>query len=94
MWHEEQLCGLASGRISPSKAVRLDWIERFPGDNPLRGHVIPTALTCADAYRILIGSSELRLYDVADHLIPVYREFGFQLVPQSGNAQVMRRIEK
>lgn len=92
VWRGGTLCGLASGKLTNSKAVRLDWIEGRPGGHPLKGDIIPIVLTCADAYRIEIGSKELRLYRVIEDLIPVYEEFGFELVSEDQRVHVMRKV--
>lgn len=94
IWHQDMVCGLASGKLTNSKAVRLDYIEGRPGSHPLRGDVIPIVLTCADAYRIEIGSKELRLYRVIDELVPVYEQFGFELDSDDQRVHVMRRVTR
>ena len=92
IWHKGMLCGLASGKVTDSKAVRIDWIEGHPENHPLKGDIIPIVLTCADAYRIEIGSKELRLYRVIPPLIPLYEEFGFELATEDSKVHVMRRV--
>jgi len=94
IWHNDELCGLASGKLTGSKALRLDYLEGRPGGHPLKGQIIPLVLTCADAYRILTGSKELKLYDVWEPLVPVYKDHGFELAPESGRVHVMRRKTK
>lgn len=92
VWHGNNLCGLASGRLTASRAVRVDYIEGYPEQHALKGIIIPAVLTCAEAYRIVIGARELKLYDVHPPLIPVYGKFGFELLSEDGKVHVMRKI--
>jgi hypothetical protein len=93
IWLGETLCGLASGQLTRN-AVRLDYIERFPGENPLKGRTIPIALTVIDAYAGLTDRTELRINDVESRLIPIYERFGFELAPERGRVHVMVRKRK
>lgn len=90
VWLGDTLCGLASGQLT-KHAVRLDYIERFPGNNPLKGRVVPIALTVIDAYATLTDRTELRINDVAEVMIPFYEQFGFELAPTHGRVHVMHR---
>jgi hypothetical protein len=90
IWLGGSLCGLASGQLT-KRAVRLDYIERLPGENPLKGRAIPIALTVIDAYAELTGRSELRVNDVSSELISIYGRFGFELAPKQGRVHVMHR---
>lgn len=91
IWYGETLCGLASGKLTNSKVVRIDYVEGSPNPHPLKGKIIPIVLTCGEAYRILVGSKELRLYRVIQPLIPVYEKYGFELAPEYDRVHVMRR---
>lgn len=94
VWQDGVLCGLASGKLTGSKVLRVDYLEGSPANHPLKGRIIPIVLTCADAYRIYIGAKELKLYDVWEPLIPVYQRFGFELAPEGQRVHVMRRVTK
>ena len=90
IWLADTLCGLAAGQLT-KRAVRLEFIERLPGDNPLKGAVIPIVLTVMDNYAHLTDREELRLNDVATGLIPKYERFGFKLVSGRQGVHVMQR---
>ena len=90
IWHEDMLCGLASGELT-ANAVRLDFVEAFPGTNPLKGSIIPIALTVCDAYANLTDREHLRVAGVSEDLVSIYERFGFEVESKRGNVHVMRR---
>jgi hypothetical protein len=92
IWYRDVLCGLAMGRAQTGKFVSLGLAEGNPNPaHPLKGKVIPIALTVAELYRIEIGARELRLYEADPALIPLYRSLGFELAPELGGPHHMRR---
>jgi hypothetical protein len=67
-------------------------VEGHPDhDHPLRGEVLPIVLTVLEFYRIRLNARELRLYNVAEPLIPLYESFGFILAPELGHPHHMRK---
>ena len=92
IWHDEVLCGLCLGRAKRGRFVALNFAEANPDPgHPLKGMVIPIALTVAEAYRLQLGAPELRLYDCDPALILRYQSFGFELAPDLGGSHDMRR---
>jgi hypothetical protein len=92
IWHGDFLCGFASGALT-GNSVRLDFVEAFPGRNPLKGRIIPIALTVCDAYADLCGREQLRITGVTEELVPIYERFGFEVESERRNVHVMRRKE-
>lgn len=90
VWRDGTLCGLASGELTKN-AVRLDFVEGLPSQNPLKGAVVPIVLTVMNAYAHLTGRQYLRLNEVSPGLIDVYTRFGFELASAHGRVHVMQR---
>ena len=52
--------------------------------HPLRGQVIPAALTALLGYATVLGRTEMRLVEPLVQLIPIYEARGFLLVEPRG----------
>jgi hypothetical protein len=86
IWYNRALCGLSLGRPSfRGTRVRLDFVERVPGENPLAGRVVPVALTAYEIYARLIGASQVRIMDPLRGLVDYYSSFNYVYVEGSGS---------
>lgn len=86
------LCGLALGRCSPgAQYASIEYVEAAPGDHPLKGRVIPAALSALAIYAEVIEKTEIRLIEPTEALIPIYEQYGFALESPPGQRQYMSR---
>jgi hypothetical protein len=88
IWYNNALCGLSLGRPTYSGAkVRLDFIERTPGQNPLTGRVTPISVTAFEVYARLIDASEVRIMFPEQALIEYYSSLKYVYVKGSGTTK-------
>ena len=81
IWHNNSICGLSLGRPSyHGTRVRLDFIERVPGSNPLKGRVTPIAVTAYEVYARLIEASQVRIMSPAQELVSYYSSLNYVYV--------------
>ena len=81
IWADGTLCGLCAGMASKNAShVAIRFLERFHGDNPVRGFVMPIAVAYAEAYAIVLGRRELKIRNPTEGATPSYEELGFRLV--------------
>lgn len=92
LWHSGQLCGMASGRVSPSKVwVSLTYIEGSPDpSHALKKRVVPLALVGADIYASLIQHASnlpdkpsVRILRPLPQSMQWYRQQGYSEVYQA-----------
>ncbi len=84
VWSSNALSGLAIGRTG-SAHCSIEYLEGSPVvGHPLKGQVIPAALTALLAYATVLGRGEMRLVEPLALLVPVYEARGFLLVEQRG----------
>lgn len=92
LWSGDVLCGLAIGRVG-SSYCSVEYLEGSPvAGHPLRGQVIPAALTALLAYAKVLGKAEMRLVEPLDELVPLYEARGFLLVVPKGERRYCVRI--
>lgn len=88
IWHNNTVCGLSLGRPSYNGTrVRLDFIERVLGANPLKGRVTPIAVTAYEVYARLIGASQVRIIKPAEELIMYYSSLNYVFVNGSSTSE-------
>jgi hypothetical protein len=88
MWYGSDLCGLALGQASRSRAggVRhtftLTHVERRPEPPPvpLRGFTVSLAVAVAENYGRALGATRLVLREPDRNLLPYYESVGFTVV--------------
>lgn len=88
MWYGSDLCGLALGQASRSRAggVRhtftLTHVERRPEPPPvpLRGFTMSLAVAVAENYGRALGATRLVLREPDRNLLPNYEIVGFAVV--------------
>ena len=87
IWYGGYLCGLALGRPSYNATrVRLDFIERVPGENnPLKGRVTPISTTAFEVYARLVDAAEVRIMFPDVNLIEYYSSLGYAYVQGTGS---------
>ena len=66
--------------------VTLKFIERFPGNNLMKGLIFPLALEAAEAYAVVIGRQRIRLKNPVAGAIPWYLRHDFTLDKRMGSA--------
>lgn len=83
-WYGNTLASLALGRPSyMGSHLRLDFIEALSENNPLKGRVVPIAISVAELYGTIIGASQLRIIDpIHKNLIDYYTSFGYTYFKQ------------
>jgi hypothetical protein len=81
-WYGSVLAGLALGRPSyMGSHLRLDFVEALPEKNPLKGRIVPIAISVAELYGAIIGASQLRIIDpIHTNLIDYYTSFGYTYI--------------
>lgn len=92
IWYGSDLCGLALGHASRSRAggVRhtftLTCVERRaePPPVPLRGHIVRLAVSTAQRYGERLGASRLALRSPDRNLLPYYESLGFEVASDRG----------
>jgi hypothetical protein len=92
IWYGTDLCGLALGHASRSRAggVRhtftLTFVERRaePPPVPLRGHIVRLAVSTAQSYGAWLGASRLVLRNPDRNLLSFYRLLGFEVAWKHG----------
>ena len=86
IWYGSILCGLTLGRPSYRGTwMRLDFVERRPGINPLQGRIVPISLTAIEAYAELLGAQQVRIMDPFEDVIGYYASFGYTVVRRNGS---------
>ena len=87
------LSGLAIGRTG-SAYCSIEYLEGSPVvGHPLKGQVIPAALTALLAYTTVLGRGEMRLVEPLALLVPIYKARGFSLVePRGERPYCVRRV--
>lgn len=84
VWSGDALCGLALGRTGTAYCS-IEYLEGSPvAGHPLKGQVIPAALTALRAYAAVLGKREMRLLEPLAPLVPAYEARGFSLVEPRG----------
>ncbi len=70
------------GTSSPKEeAVRLDFIERVPGENnPLKGRITPITVTIYEVYARLINAEQVRIISLDEKLIAYYTSLNYTFV--------------
>ena len=92
IWHGEDLCGLAVGQASRSRAGRvrhtlsLSFIERRPEPPPVavRGSVVRLVVSAATEYGKLLGAKRLVLRNPDRNLLSYYAVQGFTIAWEGG----------
>ena len=85
IWYGSMHCGLTLGRPTyRGTKVRLDFVERTPGINPLTRRIVPISITAFEAYARLIDAYEVRIMFPAEGLISYYARFNYVFVQGSG----------
>jgi len=88
VWYNNVLCGLSVGRPSfHGSRVRLDFIERSPGINPLTGRVTPISTTAFEVYARLIDAKQIRIMFPKPALIEYYSSLEYTYIKGSGTDQ-------
>ena len=83
-WSGDTLSGLAIGRTG-SAYCSIEYLEGSPVvGHPLKGQVIPAALTALLGYTKVLSRSEMRLVEPLAPLVPVYEARAFLLVEPRG----------
>ncbi len=92
-WSGDTLFGLAIGRTG-SVYCSIEYLEGSPVvGHPLKGQVIPAALTALLGYTTVLGRSEMRLMEPLAPLVPVYEARGLLLVePRGERPYCVRKI--
>lgn len=57
--------------------MRLDFAERRPGINPLKGKIAAINLTAVEVYARLIDAQEVRIMHPDENLLSYYASFGY-----------------
>ena len=91
VWYGSDLCGLALGQASRSRAdglrhtFTLTFVERRaePPPVPLRGFIIRLTIAVAENYGRVIGATRLVLRNPDRHLVAHYEVLGFKVVQES-----------
>ncbi len=87
LWSGGTLCGLALGRAGNTHCS-MEYLEGSPAiGHPLKGQVIPAALTALAAYAAVLGKAEMRLVEPFEPLLPLYKARGFLLVEPKGESR-------
>ena len=77
-WYHNTLCGLTLGRpTTGGSRMRLDFVERRPGINPLKGKIAAISLTAIEVYARLIDAHEVRIMNPDENLLDYYSSFGY-----------------
>lgn len=77
-WYHNTLCSLSIGRPTYSGSrMRLDFVERRPGINPLKGKIAAINLTAIEVYARLIDAQEVRIMHPDENLLDYYASFGY-----------------
>lgn len=80
IWHNNQLAGLALGKVSAGKlVVRVSYVEGAPAHTPLTGYVFPIVDAYLEQYAVALGVDEIALQDPLEEVVPYYQEFGYEL---------------
>lgn len=93
IWYGSDLCGLAIGYASRSRAARvrhtitLTFAERRPEPPavPLRGYIVSIAAAAARAYGLALGARRLRLRNPDRRLLQFYQRLGFRIAWKNGH---------
>lgn len=83
VWWDETLCGLAYGK-SGSSWLSMNYLEGCPFPHPLKGRIIPIAVTALEAQALALGVSETRLIDPFIELQDRYMARGYVRVAERG----------
>lgn len=90
LWFEDELCGLALGRISDRHIVAtIHLVEANPAGNPLGGVVVALMTRFLDAIGARVGCREVSLERPVAGLVDFYMEAGFKRKEFDGD-QVVR----
>ncbi len=81
LWYENELCGLALGRLSRKNVnVKLELVEGSTDKvHPLKGQVALTMLTAIEAFGAIAGAEESLIIDPVPGAIPAYQRIGYSL---------------
>jgi hypothetical protein len=87
IWYKADLCGLALGHASRSRAggrrhtITVTYAERRPEPPsvPLRGYVIRIVVSAAQFYGLALGATRLLLRDPDPRLVRYYESLGFDV---------------
>jgi len=90
IWCEQQLCGLALGRISDRCIVAtIHLIEANPDDHPLKGKIIPVATRYLEVLATSLKAREISIEQPIPDLIEYYKSIGFDHEIKKGR-KIMR----
>jgi hypothetical protein len=80
LWYDAELCGMAYANARESKlTIKLILIEGKPdASHPLKGYVLPIALTAIDAFARMLKLKWIEIQDPASGAISWYCENGFE----------------
>lgn len=79
IYRNEELIGLAIGRISKSRTVvRLEYIQRSSSEKILKGHVLPIVILYYAGVAKRLRSSHLAIVNpINDYVVGIYKKSGF-----------------
>jgi len=62
IWSSSELCGLAVGRVSPSRVVAsIHYLQAAPKGHPLQGNIALIATRFLEAFGVMIGAEKVAL---------------------------------
>lgn len=93
LWYEDELCGLAVGRVSEGhENLALHFMEGSPDpEHALRGNVADVVFACAQLYARAVGAGWLVLKNPDRNLESFYQELGFGLAYEERGTRYCRR---
>jgi hypothetical protein len=92
IWGNERLCGLAAGTAScGADNVTIRFLERFHGDNPLQGLILPLAAEAAEAYAVVLGKRRVKIKNPTQGATSWYIRNGFVLDKRIAGAPYLAR---
>lgn len=85
IWIEDELCGLALGRISDRCVVAtIHFIEANPLNHPLTGKLVPVATRYLEVLATSLGAQEISIEQPVPDLIEYYKSIGFRHTTSKG----------
>jgi hypothetical protein len=80
LWYGAELCGMAYANARDSKlTIKVILLEGKPdSSHPLKGYVLPIALTAIDAFARMLKLKWIEIQNPASGAIPWYCENGFE----------------
>lgn len=93
LWYEQELCGMALGRISDRCIVAtIHLIESNPSGSPLAGSVAPFIVRFLETLAVSVGCKEVSIEQPAEGLVQYYAEIGFVRKVTKGNRVVRQKM--